>query len=41
LKVRGVVVKLMDVVLHTDSVHRGVGQIMPAARRVVGTDITQ
>ena len=25
----------MDVVLHADAIHRGMGQIMPTARRVV------
>lgn len=31
---RGVVLKLLDVTLHADSIHRGMGQIMPAARKV-------
>jgi elongation factor 2 len=31
---RGVIVKLLDVVLHSDAIHRGMGQIMPTARRV-------
>ena len=31
----------MDVTLHADSIHRGMGQIMPPARRVVlGTMLT-
>ncbi|CAK4066254.1 unnamed protein product [Aphanomyces euteiches] len=33
--VRGLRVNLMDVVLHADAIHRGMGQIMPTARRVV------
>ncbi|KAA0161229.1 hypothetical protein FNF31_01216 [Cafeteria roenbergensis] len=32
--VRGVVFRLLDVTLHADSIHRGMGQIMPTARRV-------
>lgn len=32
---RNVVIKLLDVTLHTDSIHRGMGQIMPTARRVI------
>lgn len=32
---RGVVFNLLDVVLHADSIHRGMGQIMPTARRVL------
>nr|QWE91352.1 translation elongation factor 2 [Suigetsumonas clinomigrationis] len=32
---RGVVFKLTDVALHADSIHRGMGQIMPTARRVI------
>ena len=32
---RNVLCKLMDVTLHADSIHRGMGQIMPPARRVV------
>jgi len=31
---RGITFKIMDVVLHTDAVHRGGGQIIPTARRV-------
>ncbi|CAN0108151.1 unnamed protein product, partial [Ectocarpus sp. 12 AP-2014] len=34
-KVRGVRFNLLDVVLHADAIHRGMGQIMPTARRVV------
>lgn len=30
---RGIVYKLLDVTLHSDSIHRGQGQIMPTARR--------
>ena len=38
---RNVLCKLMDVTLHADSIHRGMGQIMPPARRVVlGTMLT-
>ncbi|KAJ0406923.1 hypothetical protein P43SY_001774 [Pythium insidiosum] len=33
--VRGMRVNLLDVVLHADAIHRGMGQIMPTARRVV------
>jgi elongation factor 2 len=33
-QMRGVIVKLMDVVLHSDAIHRGMGQIMPTSRRV-------
>jgi len=32
---RGCRFNLVDVVMHTDSIHRGAGQIMPAARRAV------
>ena len=31
---RGTRYNLMDVVLHADAIHRGMGQIMPTARRV-------
>lgn len=34
-QVRGVRFNLLDVVLHADAIHRGMGQIMPTARRVV------
>lgn len=34
-QVRGICVKVLDVVLHADAIHRGMGQIMPTARRVV------
>ncbi|CAN0147142.1 unnamed protein product, partial [Discosporangium mesarthrocarpum] len=34
-KVRGVRFNLLDVVLHADAIHRGMGQIMPTSRRVV------
>jgi elongation factor 2 len=34
-QVRGILVKLLDVVLHADAIHRGMGQIQPTARRVV------
>lgn len=32
--VRGVIFKLLDVTLHTDAIHRGMGQVTPAAKRV-------
>jgi elongation factor 2 len=31
---RGIKFNIMDVTLHPDSIHRGGGQIIPAARRV-------
>jgi len=31
---RGVILRLLDVTLHADAIHRGAGQIMPTARRV-------
>jgi elongation factor 2 len=31
---RGVRINIVDAVLHTDSIHRGGGQIIPAARRL-------
>jgi len=34
-QMRGTRYNLMDVVLHADAIHRGMGQIMPTARRVV------
>merc|ERR1711862_420048 len=33
-QMRGVRFNLMDVVLHADAIHRGMGQIMPTARKV-------
>jgi len=33
--VRGIKIKIQDVTLHADSIHRGMGQIMPTSRRVV------
>merc|ERR1712100_203915 len=33
-QMRGCRFNLMDVVLHADAIHRGMGQIMPVARRV-------
>lgn len=33
-QMRGVKFSLLDVVLHADAIHRGMGQIMPTARRV-------
>jgi len=32
---RGCIFRLMDVTLHSDSIHRGMGQIMPAARKCI------
>jgi len=32
---RGIIMKLLDVTLHADAIHRGMGQIMPTARRVM------
>jgi elongation factor 2 len=32
--VRGLVMKVIDVTLHADAIHRGAGQILPTARRV-------
>merc|ERR1711968_60673 len=32
---RGVLIKIQDVTLHADAIHRGGGQIIPTARRVV------
>ena len=32
---RGIIFKLMDVTLHADSIHRGMGQIMPTSRRAM------
>lgn len=32
---RGICFKICDVVLHADAIHRGGGQIMPTARRVI------
>lgn len=32
---RGIIVKVLDVTLHADSIHRGMGQIMPAARKLI------
>jgi elongation factor 2 len=34
-QVRGVVFKVLDVTLHADAIHRGMGQILPTARRVM------
>ena len=38
-QVRGVRFNLLDVVLHADAIHRGMGQIMPTSRRVVYASI--
>jgi len=32
---RGVIVRVLDVTLHADSIHRGMGQILPAARSMI------
>ena len=32
---RGVILKILDVTLHADAIHRGMGQILPTARRVL------
>ena len=32
---RGIRFDIFDVALHTDAIHRGAGQIMPTARRVM------
>lgn len=38
---RSVKINLMDVVLHSDAIHRGGGQIIPTARRVYyGCELT-
>lgn len=34
-QIRGVVFKVLDVTLHADAIHRGMGQILPTARRVM------
>ena len=34
-QMRGIIFKLMDVTLHADSIHRGMGQIMPTSRRAM------
>lgn len=34
-QVRGVVFKVLDVTLHADAIHRGMGQILPTSRRVM------
>ncbi len=36
---RGVIIKLLDVTMHADSIHRGAGQILPTARRVTYASI--
>lgn len=36
---RGVIVRLLDVVMHADAIHRGMGQIMPAATRMIKAGI--
>jgi hypothetical protein len=40
---RGVMVRVLDVTMHADSIHRGMGQILPAARSLICADsgITQ
>jgi elongation factor 2 len=32
---RGVIVRLLDITLHADSIHRGMGQILPCARKMI------
>lgn len=32
--VRGIIMRVLDVTLHADAIHRGAGQILPTARRV-------
>lgn len=32
---RGVILRLLDITLHADSIHRGMGQIAPAARKMI------
>lgn len=34
-QVRGVILKLFDCTLHADAIHRGMGQVLPTARRVM------
>jgi elongation factor 2 len=34
-QIRGVIFRVMDVTLHADAIHRGMGQILPTARRVM------
>ena len=36
---RGVILRLLDVTMHADSIHRGAGQILPTARRVTYASI--
>jgi len=36
---RGVIIKLLDVTLHADSIHRGMGQILPCARSLIYASI--
>jgi len=36
---RGIILKLLDVTLHADSIHRGMGQILPCARAVLFASI--
>uniref|UniRef100_A0A6S8BGG3 Tr-type G domain-containing protein n=1 Tax=Aplanochytrium stocchinoi TaxID=215587 RepID=A0A6S8BGG3_9STRA len=33
-QVRGIMIRVLDVTLHADAIHRGAGQILPTARRV-------
>ncbi len=39
LQCRGVVLKLIDVTMMSDAVHRGMGQLMPTTRRVVSASM--
>lgn len=34
-QIRGVIFRVLDVTLHADAIHRGMGQILPTARRVM------
>merc|ERR1712003_493226 len=38
-QLRGCRFNLMDVVLHADAIHRGMGQLMPTSRRVIFSSI--
>jgi hypothetical protein len=39
LQCRGVVLKLIDVTMMSDAVHRGMGQLMPTTRRIVSASM--
>jgi elongation factor 2 len=38
-KCRGIIIRVLDVTLHADAIHRGAGQILPTARRVTYASI--